>query len=162
MYKWKRNACMLLKHKHDTSLFITMKTPSISTLHSSFFSSSLTHHQHQLTVATISFDASPKKSKITPRFRMIFTPLQIFPTLPHALQSPIKNLKFMTDSMPKPQVIITPEHDSQLPPTIHCTKETRWEIRVRSGGHDVGLSYTSNFPFVIVDMINLRGDHDRR
>ncbi|KAL8512769.1 hypothetical protein ACS0TY_019048 [Phlomoides rotata] len=66
------------------------------------------------------------------------------------------NLRFTSDSTPKPQVIITPEHESQIPPIIHCAKENDLEIRTRSGGHDFeGLSYVSKVPFVVIDLIKL-------
>ncbi|XP_047960857.1 berberine bridge enzyme-like 8 [Salvia hispanica] len=72
------------------------------------------------------------------------------------LQSSIKNLRFSTPTTPKPQVIITPDHESQIPPLIFCAKQSGLEIRTRSGGHDYeGLSYVSQVPFVIIDLINL-------
>ncbi|KAH6804183.1 FAD-binding Berberine family protein [Perilla frutescens var. frutescens] len=72
------------------------------------------------------------------------------------LKFSIRNLRLDTESTPKPQVIITPEHESQIPAIIHCAKASDLEIRTRSGGHDFeGLSYVSQVPFVIVDLINL-------
>ncbi|KAH6806626.1 hypothetical protein C2S51_031457 [Perilla frutescens var. frutescens] len=72
------------------------------------------------------------------------------------LQFSIQNLRFASKSTPKPQVIITPEHESQIPPLIHCAKQSGLEIRTRSGGHDFeGLSYVSQVSFVIIDLINL-------
>ncbi|KAH6784059.1 hypothetical protein C2S52_009018 [Perilla frutescens var. hirtella] len=72
------------------------------------------------------------------------------------LKFSIRNLRLDTESTPKPQVIITPEHESQIPAIIYCAKESDLEIRTRSGGHDFeGLSYVSQVPFVIVDLINL-------
>ncbi|XP_057810039.1 tetrahydroberberine oxidase-like [Salvia miltiorrhiza] len=72
------------------------------------------------------------------------------------LQFSIRNLRFGSASTPKPQVIITPEHESQIPPIIHCAKDNDLEVRTRSGGHDMeGLSYVSQVPFVIIDLINL-------
>ncbi|KAL6529153.1 hypothetical protein OROHE_014897 [Orobanche hederae] len=73
------------------------------------------------------------------------------------LLSSIWNKRFVTESMPKPQVIITPELESQIPPIILCARKIGLEIRVRSTGLDFeGLSISSKFPFVIIDMINLR------
>ncbi|XP_042022134.1 berberine bridge enzyme-like 18 [Salvia splendens] len=67
-----------------------------------------------------------------------------------------QNLRFLTESTPKPQVIITPEHESQIPPLIQCAKQSGLEIRTRSGGHDFeGLSYTAQVPFVIIDLFKL-------
>ncbi|XP_042029204.1 cannabidiolic acid synthase-like [Salvia splendens] len=72
------------------------------------------------------------------------------------LKYSIFNLRFATNSTPKPQAIITPEHESQIPAIIHCAKEACLEVRTRSGGHDFeGLSYVSRVPFVVIDLINL-------
>ncbi|CAA0823774.1 FAD-binding Berberine family protein [Striga hermonthica] len=72
------------------------------------------------------------------------------------LRFSIHNLRFTSQSTPRPQVIITPEHESQVPPVVHCARENDMEIRIRSGGHDYeGLSYVSQVPFVILDLINL-------
>ncbi|XP_042021100.1 cannabidiolic acid synthase-like [Salvia splendens] len=72
------------------------------------------------------------------------------------LQAAIWNLRFTTESTPKPQVIIAPNHESQIPPIIRCAKQTGLEIRTRSGGHDMeGLSYRSQVPFVVIDLFNL-------
>ncbi|XP_057763843.1 tetrahydroberberine oxidase-like [Salvia miltiorrhiza] len=72
------------------------------------------------------------------------------------LKYSIFNLRYASESTPKPQVIITPEHESQIPPVIRCAKKTGLEIRTRSGGHDFeGLSYVSQVPFVMIDLINL-------
>ncbi|KAL0398227.1 UNVERIFIED_CONTAM: Cannabidiolic acid synthase [Sesamum radiatum] len=68
----------------------------------------------------------------------------------------IRNPRFISHSTPKPLVIITPDHESQIPPIIYCAKQNGMQIRIRSGGHDYdGLSYVSKVPFVIIDMINL-------
>ncbi|CAA0823775.1 FAD-binding Berberine family protein [Striga hermonthica] len=72
------------------------------------------------------------------------------------LRFSIHNLRFTSQSTPRPQVIITPEHESQVPPVVHCARENDMEIRIRSGGHDYeGLSYVSQVPFLILDLINL-------
>ncbi|XP_047955350.1 tetrahydrocannabinolic acid synthase-like isoform X1 [Salvia hispanica] len=72
------------------------------------------------------------------------------------LEFSIRNTRFMSESTPKPQVIVTPEYEYQIPPVILCAKQSSLEIRTRSGGHDMeGLSYVSQVPFVIIDLINL-------
>ncbi|XP_042029353.1 cannabidiolic acid synthase-like [Salvia splendens] len=72
------------------------------------------------------------------------------------LEYSIYNLRFDTESTPKPHAIITPEHESQIPPVIYCAKTAGLEVRTRSGGHDFeGLSYVSRVPFVVIDLINL-------
>ncbi|KAL3641053.1 hypothetical protein CASFOL_016021 [Castilleja foliolosa] len=69
----------------------------------------------------------------------------------------IQNIRFISPSMPKPSFIITPSHESQIPPVVLCSKANGFQIRVRCGGHDYeGLSYSSNVPFGIIDLINLR------
>ncbi|KAK9091536.1 hypothetical protein Sjap_024713 [Stephania japonica] len=73
------------------------------------------------------------------------------------LQSSINNLRFATPEMPKPQFIITPDNDSQVQAVVICSKRYGLNIKVRSGGHDFeGSSSTSNVPFVLIDLINLR------
>ncbi|XP_022872723.1 berberine bridge enzyme-like 18 [Olea europaea var. sylvestris] len=69
----------------------------------------------------------------------------------------IQNLRFTSETTPKPLVIVTPVQESQIQPIIYCAKENGMQIRVRSGGHDYeGLSYASEVPFVILDLFNLR------
>ncbi|KAL0442409.1 UNVERIFIED_CONTAM: Berberine bridge enzyme-like 8 [Sesamum latifolium] len=68
----------------------------------------------------------------------------------------IRNKRFLSDPTPKPQVIITPEYEDQIPPIIYCAKQNQLEIRTRSGGHDFeGRSYVSEVPYVILDLLNL-------
>ncbi|XWS13320.1 hypothetical protein CRYUN_Cryun36dG0027500 [Craigia yunnanensis] len=73
------------------------------------------------------------------------------------LESSIKNLRFSTPTTPKPFVIVTPLHTSHVQSTIHCSRKHGLQIRTRSGGHDFeGLSYVSEVPYVIVDLVNFR------
>ncbi|KAG6642513.1 hypothetical protein I3843_09G141200 [Carya illinoinensis] len=73
------------------------------------------------------------------------------------LEFSIQNPRFSTPAIPKPLVIVTPSHVSQIQATIKCSEKHGMQIRVRSGGHDYeGLSYVSYVPFVIIDLINLR------
>ncbi|XP_042019290.1 berberine bridge enzyme-like 8 [Salvia splendens] len=82
----------------------------------------------------------------------IYTPINS--TYSSILQITIQNPRFATNSTSKPIAIITPQHESQIPPLIHCAKHSGLQIRTRSGGHDFeGLSYVSRAPFVIVDLI---------
>ncbi|KAK2984218.1 hypothetical protein RJ640_013447 [Escallonia rubra] len=70
------------------------------------------------------------------------------------LQFSIQNLRFTSSNTPKPTVIVTPSHESQIPTVIKCSRTHGMQIRVRSGGHDYeGLSYVSELPFVILDMV---------
>ncbi|XP_042031116.1 berberine bridge enzyme-like 18 [Salvia splendens] len=71
----------------------------------------------------------------------------------------IHNLRFASDSTPKPAVIVTPDHESHIPPLLRCAKRSDLQIRTRSGGHDYeGLSSftTQEVLFLILDLINLR------
>lgn len=79
------------------------------------------------------------------------------PTYSSVLQSSIRNLRFLnTTSIPKPQFIITPFHETHIQAAIICAKEYNIQIRVRSGGHDYeGLSYVSYEQFILIDLVNL-------
>ncbi|KAL6573386.1 hypothetical protein OROHE_001845 [Orobanche hederae] len=74
------------------------------------------------------------------------------------LQSSIRSRRSFTTtaSTPRPRVIVTPMHESQVPSVVLCAKENGMQIRTRSGGHDYeGISYTSKVPFVVLDLLNL-------
>lgn len=86
---------------------------------------------------------------------LIYTPNS--PSYTSVLQASINNLRFASPSTPKPRVIVTPVHESQIQTVIFCSKKYGMQIRIRSGGHDFeGLSYVAKVPFVLLDMINLR------
>ncbi|XVF28978.1 hypothetical protein REPUB_Repub15cG0079900 [Reevesia pubescens] len=73
------------------------------------------------------------------------------------LESRIHNFRFLTPNTLKPLVIVTPLHVSHVQATIHCSRKHGLQLRTRSGGHDFeGLSYISEVPFVIVELINFR------
>jgi len=73
------------------------------------------------------------------------------------LQFTTQNLRFASKTTPKPLVIITPKHISQIQTTIICSQNHGLQIRIRSGGHDFeGRSYVSEDPFVIIDLRNFR------
>ncbi|KAL0442407.1 UNVERIFIED_CONTAM: Berberine bridge enzyme-like 8 [Sesamum latifolium] len=85
---------------------------------------------------------------------LVYTPINS--TFQSVLDFSIRNLRFMSDSTPKPQVIIIPNYEDQIPPIIYCAKQNQLEVRTRGGGHDFeGRSYVSEFPFVIIDLLNL-------
>ncbi|XP_042029725.1 berberine bridge enzyme-like 8 [Salvia splendens] len=71
------------------------------------------------------------------------------------LRFSIQSLTFISDSTPKPAVIVQPDRETQIPPVIYCAKASGLQIRTQSGGHDYeGLSYVAHAPFVILDLIN--------
>ncbi|KAL3616815.1 Monolignol oxidoreductase AtBBE-like 15 [Castilleja foliolosa] len=76
------------------------------------------------------------------------------------LESTAQNLRCLTSSVPKPQLIFTPYIENQVQAAVLCAKELNVRLRVRSGGHDYeGLSYistTKDEPFVILDLSKLR------
>ncbi|KAK4388167.1 Berberine bridge enzyme-like 18 [Sesamum angolense] len=85
---------------------------------------------------------------------LVYTPINS--SFPSVLNFSIRNMRFSLDSTPKPQVIITPKYESQIPPIIYCAKQNKLQIRTRSGGHDFeGRSYVTDVPYVIVDLLNL-------
>ncbi|KAL2244597.1 UNVERIFIED_CONTAM: Cannabidiolic acid synthase [Sesamum indicum] len=84
---------------------------------------------------------------------LVYTPINS--SYQSVLDFSIRNKRFMFDSTPKPLVIITPEYEYQIAPIIYCAKHNQLQIRTRSGGHDFeGLSYVSEVPFVIIDLLN--------
>ncbi|KAL2244598.1 berberine bridge enzyme-like 18 [Sesamum indicum] len=84
---------------------------------------------------------------------LVYTPINS--SYQSVLDFSIRNKRFMSDSTPKPLVIITPEYEYQVAPIIYCAKHNQLQIRTRSGGHDFeGLSYVSEVPFVIIDLLN--------
>ncbi|KAM0053747.1 putative tetrahydroberberine oxidase [Helianthus debilis subsp. tardiflorus] len=75
------------------------------------------------------------------------------------LESTIPNLRFSTPTTPKPLALIIPLTYSHIQSAILCSKQLKFQIRIRSGGHDSeGLSYTSSYEssFVVLDLRELR------
>ncbi|MBA0819084.1 hypothetical protein Gohar_028067 [Gossypium harknessii] len=79
------------------------------------------------------------------------------PSYSSVLNASIQNTRFSTPATPKPLAIITPLKTSHIQSTIYCSKKHGLQLRIRSGGHDFeGLSYVSEVPFVILDLLNFR------
>ncbi|OVA00260.1 FAD linked oxidase [Macleaya cordata] len=72
-------------------------------------------------------------------------------------RSSARNLRFLSPNSTQPQFIITPTHESHVQAAVACCRKHGLDLKVRSGGHDVeGLSYWSDDPFVIVDLVDYR------
>ncbi|ESQ39505.1 hypothetical protein EUTSA_v10000846mg [Eutrema salsugineum] len=94
-----------------------------------------------------------------PLEKTFFTPARNVSIFSEVLESTAQNLRFLTNSMPKPGFIFTPVHESHVQASIICSKKLRIHLRVRSGGHDYeGLSYVSEIekPFILLDLSKLR------
>ncbi|XVE58573.1 hypothetical protein DITRI_Ditri04bG0180200 [Diplodiscus trichospermus] len=78
-------------------------------------------------------------------------------TYSSVLESTKRNRRFSIPDVPKPLVIVTPLRTTHIQATIYCSRKHGLEIRTRSGGHDFeGLSYISEVPFVVIDLVNFR------
>ncbi|WCJ24356.1 FAD-binding Berberine family protein [Euphorbia peplus] len=73
------------------------------------------------------------------------------------LHAYVKNRRFLTSKTPKPLAIIAAKYISHIQAAVVCAKSNGLQLRIRSGGHVYeGLSYTSDVPFVILDMSDYR------
>ncbi|KAF8027752.1 hypothetical protein BT93_E0619 [Corymbia citriodora subsp. variegata] len=91
----------------------------------------------------------------TPISEFVYTPINS--SYSSVLNITIQNLRFLTPYTPKPLFIVTPLHVCHVQAATICSRWYGLQIRIRSGGHDYeGLSYLSEVPFVIIDMVNLR------
>jgi FAD/FMN-containing dehydrogenase len=67
-----------------------------------------------------------------------------------------QNLRFAKPGVANPGVIAIPQSREEVRTGVVCCVQHGWEIRVRSGGHSYeGLSYISDVPFVLIDLMNL-------
>jgi hypothetical protein len=86
---------------------------------------------------------------------VVFT--QSSPSFATTLSNYIRNARFNSSSTRKPTLIITAKSNLDVQATVTCTKRAGYRLKIRSGGHDYeGVSYTSDQPFVLLDMFNLR------
>ncbi|KAI3879841.1 hypothetical protein MKX03_000460 [Papaver bracteatum] len=74
------------------------------------------------------------------------------------LHYPTHNLRFISSTNPKPNIIVTPLYEHEVQTVVLCAKSNGFRIKIRSGGHDYeGLSTVSDeTPYLILDMFNLR------
>ncbi|KAI3916494.1 hypothetical protein MKW92_007565 [Papaver armeniacum] len=74
------------------------------------------------------------------------------------LQYPTHNLRFISSTNPKPNIVVTPLREDDVQTVILCAYLNGFRIKIRSGGHDYeGLSSVSDeAPYLILDMFNLR------
>ncbi|XP_021634101.1 berberine bridge enzyme-like 21 [Manihot esculenta] len=73
------------------------------------------------------------------------------------LRAYIRNARLNTSTTLKPVIILTPRQISHVQAAVVCTKNVGYQLKIRSGGHDYeGISYTSDVPFFLLDMFNLR------
>ena len=94
-----------------------------------------------------------------PLEKTFFTPQSNASLFIEVLKSTAQNQRYLTKSMPKPEFIFKPVHESHVQASIICSKKLGIHHRVRSGGHDYeGLSYVSHIetPFIIIDLSKLR------
>ncbi|MBA0751110.1 hypothetical protein Gogos_002474 [Gossypium gossypioides] len=83
--------------------------------------------------------------------------MQNNPSYSSVLNASIHNTRFSTPTTPKPFAIITPLKTSHVQSTIYFSKNHGFQLRIRSGGHDLNdSSYVSQDPFVILDLVNFR------
>ncbi|KAK8983971.1 hypothetical protein V6N11_009750 [Hibiscus sabdariffa] len=83
--------------------------------------------------------------------------LQNNPSYSSVLNASIQNTRFTTPATPKPIVIVTALQISHIQSTLYCSRKHGLQIRIRSGGHDFeGLSYVSQVPFLILDLLHFR------
>ncbi|XP_065856682.1 berberine bridge enzyme-like 22 [Euphorbia lathyris] len=89
----------------------------------------------------------------TKSIEIIFTPeSSLYSSL---LKSSQQNLRWINSTSSNPLLIITPFQESEIQAAIICSRTLGLQLRVRSGGHDYeGLSYLSQLPFVLIDLIN--------
>ncbi|CAF1867221.1 hypothetical protein BRARA_D02108 [Brassica rapa] len=88
-----------------------------------------------------------------------FSPDQNATLFKEELESTAQNLRYLTQSNPKPVFIFEPLYETHVQAAVVCAKKLQLHMRLRSGGHDYeGLSFVAEnvTPFVVVDLSKLR------
>ncbi|XP_073126991.1 berberine bridge enzyme-like 22 [Henckelia pumila] len=94
-------------------------------------------------------------SRYLEAFKHLHTPSS--PSYSILLQSFQQNPRWLNSSSSKPAFVVTPYTESDIQAAVVCSKKHDLQIRVKSGGHDYeGLSFLCPFPFIIIDLTNLR------
>ncbi|KAF3450237.1 hypothetical protein FNV43_RR06317 [Rhamnella rubrinervis] len=121
-------------------------------LHVSFSFTTASYPVHEIFMQCM----STKFNAYTKNMQIIHN--QNSPLYSHLLQSSQQNPRWLNSTtLPKPLIVLTPFHESEIQAAIVCSKMLGLQVRVRSGGHDYeGLSYLCKKPFVLVDLVNLR------
>ncbi|KAG9438946.1 hypothetical protein H6P81_019111 [Aristolochia fimbriata] len=69
----------------------------------------------------------------------------------------IRNPRLLHSPAYKPLLILAPTHESHIQASVICCRKHGIQLTVQSGGHDYeGLSYLSNEPFMMVNLLNFR------
>ncbi|XP_028753063.1 berberine bridge enzyme-like 21 [Neltuma alba] len=89
--------------------------------------------------------------------KILFAQTENTPSYASLLRAYIRNARFNASSTPKPSIILNPSQESHVQAAVICAKNNSIRLRIRSGGHDFeGISYTSDEPFILIDLSNLR------
>ncbi|KAL0398214.1 UNVERIFIED_CONTAM: Cannabidiolic acid synthase [Sesamum radiatum] len=59
---------------------------------------------------------------------LVYTPINS--SFQSVLDFSVRNLRFMSDSTPKPQVIITPEYEDQIPLSSSVPNKINWKLEL--------------------------------
>ncbi|KAM3285270.1 hypothetical protein P3S67_024069 [Capsicum chacoense] len=84
--------------------------------------------------------------------QIIYTPKS--PTYLSILEYAQKNPRWWNSS--HPLFIASPRKEKEIRPVLFCSKKVGLQIKIKSGGHDYeGISFRSEYPFVMLDLSNL-------
>ncbi|KAE8694962.1 Inactive tetrahydrocannabinolic acid synthase [Hibiscus syriacus] len=137
----KSNDNLPMPHLFLVSLLLSFSWPTLGD----------THQQHGSFLQCLSRHPSNSDFIST----VIYTPINS--SFSSVFAFSLRNARVSTPTTLRPLAIVTPSHVSHIQATVNCSRSHGLQVRIRSGGHDYeGLSYVSQVPFVIIDLINLR------